>query len=151
MEDKLEEILNRHPRENKLKLVSILEEMSKNDIFLSIPAAICISKHTNASVSDIYALCKTTFARILEKNKAADIEICCGSNCYFETNRKLLQKLQLPSNALSLVIDQASDVKLSIKKCCGRCNEKSAISVNVNSSQYDMLNSVINREIKNDL
>lgn len=151
MEEQLKEILNHHSRENKLNLVSILEEMNSKDLSLTLPRAIVLSKHTGSSVSDIYALCKTTFARILENRRYSDFEICCGSNCYLGIARKFLQKLQLPSNALSYAIEHPSNIKMSIKKCNGKCNDSYAVSISIKAQQKDMLNSIINREINHDL
>lgn len=146
MEQKIEDILSRHPRDNRLRLIAILEEMSRSNIKLSIPNGILISRHTGINVSEVYSLCKTAFNQIIEKSKMADLEVCCGSNCYLSSGRKSLQKLQLPSNSMTQLSDTGLGVKLSIRKCNGKCWSAKPIAVNPAAADAEMLQSIISRE-----
>ena len=115
---------------NEQTIIEALQEVMKNEKYISQDSIVNISKRLNVSEAEIYGVATFYSQFSLEKTAKYVINVCTGTTCYVLGSEKILEvlckKLSVEPNKLS------DDGKwyISTTRCLGCCGLAPVMTIN---------------------
>ena len=128
--EKIMEILNKYPKNEKSNLIQILNEFQERDGYISEQVMLDISKHLGITLAEVFSVVSFYARFTLEHAGKYHITVCLGTACFVKGSERILdrfkEKLQIE------VGETTKDGKFSLDevRCIGSCGLAPVFTVN---------------------
>ncbi len=128
--EKIMEILNKYPKNEKSNLIQILNEFQETDGYISEQVMLDISKHLGITLAEVFSVVSFYARFTLEHAGKYHITVCLGTACFVKGSERILdrfkEKLQIE------VGETTKDGKFSLDevRCIGSCGLAPVFTVN---------------------
>ncbi len=128
--EKIMEILNKYPKNEKSNLIQILNEFQESFGYISEQVMLDISKHLGITLAEVFSVVSFYARFTLEHAGKYHITVCLGTACFVKGSERILdrfkEKLQIE------VGETTKDGKFSLDevRCIGSCGLAPVFTVN---------------------
>jgi NADH-quinone oxidoreductase E subunit len=132
MEDVIDGILVKYPLNSKENLIPILQEIQKEQGYLSGDSLLFVSKHLNVPINQIFGVATFYDQFHFQKKGSFHIQVCEGTTCHVNQSSALLSEIE---KTLKIKAGQTTrDGKFSIEvvSCLGACSQSPVMCINGN-------------------
>ncbi len=149
--EKIKEILNKYPKNEKSNLIQILNEFQESFGYISEQVMLDISKYLGITLAEVFSVVSFYARFTLEHAGKYHITVCLGTACFVKGSERILdrfkEKLQIG------VGETTKDGKFSLDevRCIGSCGLAPVFTVNgevYGRATIDMVDEVIDKLMK---
>ncbi len=149
--EKIKEILNKYPKNEKSNLIQILNEFQESFGYISEQVMLDISKHLGITLAEVFSVVSFYARFTLEHAGKYHITVCLGTACFVKGSERILdrfkEKLQIE------VGETTKDGKFSLDevRCIGSCGLAPVFTINgevYGRATIDMVDEVIDKLMK---
>jgi len=128
--NKIEDILQSFPNRDRENLLPILQEIQKNEGFISEGAVVKVGDYLNIPTSKVYAV-STFYDQFRYTDKAKyQIHLCNGTACHMEGAGNLVKEFEKQLNISSGQLTKDRMFGIATKPCMGACGMAPVVKVN---------------------
>jgi len=132
MEIAIEQILDKYPPQKKEGLLPILQEIQKEQGFLTDETLELVSQHLCIPVNKLYAVAAFYDQFRHSPEGKYHIQICCGTACHIYGSSTYLKELEKQLKLKAGGSSRDRKFSLEVVNCMGACDRGPIIKVNAN-------------------
>ena len=128
--NKIDEVLHNFPNRDRENLLPILQEIQKNEGYISKEAVVKVGGYLGIPTSKVYAVSTFYDQFRYTDNAKHQISICNGTTCHMEGSGELLREFNKQLNVSDGQLTKDRMFGIKTKPCMGACGMAPVVKVN---------------------